>query len=119
MTSLCRIALFLAVLITLSGGAFASCQDFLNDVDTTSMGVSVRKDAETGKIKSFLFVGEASFIAPKSSLVRKAKKKAFMNAKAEFARFMKEEEIYDVIKTWLSEPFEGGRHKRRIEKLDS
>ena len=35
------------------------------------------------------------------------------------ARFMKEEEIYDVIKTWLSEPFEGGRHKRRIEKLDS
>ena len=35
------------------------------------------------------------------------------------ARFMKEGEIYDVIKTWLSEPFEGGRHKRRIEKLDS
>ena len=35
------------------------------------------------------------------------------------ARFMKEEEIYDVIKTWLSEPFEGGRHQRRIEKLDS
>ena len=35
------------------------------------------------------------------------------------ARFMKEDKIYDVIKTWLSEPFEGGRHKRRIEKLDS
>ena len=35
------------------------------------------------------------------------------------ARFMKEGEIYDVITTWLSEPFEGGRHKRRIEKLDS
>ena len=34
------------------------------------------------------------------------------------ARFMKEEEVYDVIKTWLSEPFEGGRHKRRTEKLD-
>ncbi len=34
------------------------------------------------------------------------------------ARFMKEEEIYDVIKTWLSESFEGGRHQRRIEKLD-
>ena len=35
------------------------------------------------------------------------------------ARFMKEGEIYDVITTWLSEPFEGGRHKKRIEKLDS
>ena len=34
------------------------------------------------------------------------------------ARFMSQEEIYDVIETWLEEPFEGGRHQRRIEKLD-
>jgi ribose 5-phosphate isomerase B len=34
------------------------------------------------------------------------------------ARFMSEEEIYDVIELWLAEPFEGGRHQRRIEKLD-
>ena len=34
------------------------------------------------------------------------------------ARFMKENEIYGVIDTWLSEPFEGGRHQRRIDKLD-
>ena len=34
------------------------------------------------------------------------------------ARFMSQEEICDVIEMWLEEPFEGGRHQRRIEKLD-
>jgi len=34
------------------------------------------------------------------------------------ARFMDESEIYRVIEIWLNEPFEGGRHARRIEKLD-
>ncbi len=34
------------------------------------------------------------------------------------ARFMTEEEIYGVIEMWLDEPFGGGRHQRRIDKLD-
>ncbi len=34
------------------------------------------------------------------------------------ARFMTEGEIYDVIEMWLDEPFGGGRHQRRIDKLD-
>ena len=34
------------------------------------------------------------------------------------ARFMSEKEIYDVIEIWLNVAFDGGRHKRRIEKLD-
>jgi len=34
------------------------------------------------------------------------------------ARFMTEDEIYDVIELWLDEPFGGGRHQRRIDKLD-
>ena len=34
------------------------------------------------------------------------------------ARFMTEDEIYGVIEMWLDEPFGGGRHQRRIEKLD-
>ena len=34
------------------------------------------------------------------------------------ARFMTEDEIYDVIEMWLEEPFGGGRHQRRIDKLD-
>ena len=34
------------------------------------------------------------------------------------ARFMSASEIYRVIEIWLNQPFEGGRHVRRIEKLD-
>lgn len=32
---------------------------------------------------------------------------------------MTENEIYDVIEMWLNETFAGGRHQRRIEKLDN
>ena len=71
--------------------AFANCQELLDDFEATSIGVQVNYDEETGKIRSFAMAGEASFIAPKSSLVRKAKKKAIMFAKAEFSRFMKED----------------------------
>ena len=35
------------------------------------------------------------------------------------ARFMKKEEIFNVIEIWLLEPFSGGRHTRRVKKLDS
>ena len=31
---------------------------------------------------------------------------------------MDESEIHRVIEIWINEPFEGGRHIRRIEKLD-
>ena len=35
------------------------------------------------------------------------------------ARFMKKEEIFRVIEIWLSESFSGGRHLRRVNKLDN
>ena len=34
------------------------------------------------------------------------------------ARFMDEGEILNVLEIWFDEPFEGGRHQRRIDKLD-
>ena len=34
------------------------------------------------------------------------------------ARFMSKEEIFKMIEIWFDEPFERGRHERRIEKLD-
>ena len=34
------------------------------------------------------------------------------------ARFMTQDEIFGVIEMWLDEPFGGGRHQRRIDKLD-
>ena len=34
------------------------------------------------------------------------------------ARFMSEDEIRGVLDVWIYEPFGGGRHQRRIDKLD-
>ena len=34
------------------------------------------------------------------------------------ARFISNEKATEAIKLWLSEPFEGGRHQKRIDKLD-
>ncbi len=32
-------------------------------------------------------------------------------------RFLEEEEIYDILVTFLNTPFEGGRHEKRIDKI--
>jgi len=34
------------------------------------------------------------------------------------ARFLSEEDGVNILKTWLDTPFEGGRHQRRVEKID-
>ena len=34
------------------------------------------------------------------------------------ARFITQEKAVEAVDLWLSEPFEGGRHKKRIDKLD-
>ena len=34
------------------------------------------------------------------------------------ARFISNKKSVQVIKMWLNEPFEGGRHQKRIDKLD-
>lgn len=34
-------------------------------------------------------------------------------------RMLNEEEIFDILVTFLNTPFEGGRHKRRIDKISS
>ena len=34
------------------------------------------------------------------------------------ARFISNEKAVEVVTMWLNEPFEGGRHQQRIEKLD-
>jgi ribose 5-phosphate isomerase B len=34
------------------------------------------------------------------------------------ARFVSEELGMDILKTWLDTPFEGGRHSRRVEKIE-
>ena len=34
------------------------------------------------------------------------------------ARFLSEDEGVAILKTWLETPFEGGRHGRRVEKIE-
>ena len=34
------------------------------------------------------------------------------------ARFVSEEQGVAILKTWLDTPFEGGRHSRRVEKIE-
>src|SRR5690349_7673521 len=35
------------------------------------------------------------------------------------ARFVSEEQGIAILKTWLETPFEGGRHSRRVEKIET
>ena len=35
------------------------------------------------------------------------------------SRFVSTDEAVDMMKRWLSTPFEGGRHTRRVEKIDN
>lgn len=34
------------------------------------------------------------------------------------SRFLKDDDSLDILRRWLSTPFEGGRHQRRVEKID-
>jgi ribose 5-phosphate isomerase B len=34
------------------------------------------------------------------------------------ARFLSEEDGVNILRTWLDTPFEGGRHQRRVDKID-
>lgn len=34
------------------------------------------------------------------------------------SRFMSDDESLDILRRWLATPFEGGRHERRVEKID-
>ena len=103
--------------------AYASCDGFTDEFETTSLGISYKKDPETGSIRAFLMSGEASFIAPKSSLVRKAKKKAFMRAKAEFTRFMKEDFVAADLASDLTNQIEttdsDGNTSGQVEEISS
>ena len=33
------------------------------------------------------------------------------------AKFVKEKDLKNILRTWLNTPFEGGRHKRRFEQI--
>lgn len=112
-----------SILSLSAGNAFANCDAFMEEFETTSLGISYKKDPETGAIRAFLMSGEANFLAPKSSLVRKAKKKAFMRAKAEFTRFMKEDFVAADLVSDLTNSIEttdqDGNTSGTVEEMSS
>jgi len=119
-----RLALATTLFATIPvAGAYSSCDGFMDEFETTSLGISYKKDPETGSIRAFLMSGEASFLAPKSSLVRKAKKKAFMMAKAEFTRFMKEDFAAADLTSDLTNQIENtdsdGNTSGQVEEISS
>ena len=63
-------------------------------------------------------VRAAVFYGSEPEIVRLSREHNNANILSLGARFISKEEIYKVIKNWLAEPFEGGRHQRRIDKLD-
>jgi ribose 5-phosphate isomerase B len=34
------------------------------------------------------------------------------------SRFVSEDESLEILRKWLTTPFEGGRHQRRVEKIE-
>jgi len=63
-------------------------------------------------------VRAAVYYGSERQIVRLSREHNNANVISLGARFISEKGIYDIIETWLYEPFEGGRHHRRIEKLD-
>ena len=63
-------------------------------------------------------VRAAAFYNGPAEIVKLSREHNNANILSLGARFMSKDEIYDVIEMWLEEPFEGGRHQRRIDKLD-
>ena len=63
-------------------------------------------------------VRAAVFYGSEPEIVRLSREHNNANILSLGARFISKEKIYKVIKNWLAEPFEEGRHQRRIDKLD-
>ena len=81
------LSLLLAV-FAVSGTAIAgSCDDYLKDNGATS-GV-VPNFTEDGKIRSFSIFAEQYFLAPKRSLINKARRQAEMKGKRDFSEWIK------------------------------
>ena len=63
-------------------------------------------------VRAAVFYNGPDYILEISRMHNKANLLSFVGM------FMTEKEMYGIIKIWLSIDFEGGRHQRRIDKLD-
>jgi len=63
-------------------------------------------------------VRAAVYYGSEREIIRLSREHNNANVLSLGARFISDQEIYNIIETWLDEPFDGGRHQRRIDKLD-
>ena len=68
--------------------SYASCVEYMKEAGAVE-GV-VPKFGKNGKIRAFVIYSEATFLAPKRSLIGKARRKAELRAKRAFSEFMKQ-----------------------------
>lgn len=57
-------------------------------------------------------------VAWSAEIAELARKHNDANVLALPARFLSEDQARQILKTWLDTPFEGGRHERRVEKIE-
>jgi len=65
-----------------------------------------------------LGVRAAVYYGSKNEIIDLSRQHNDANILSMGARFISKEEAIEAINSWLKIEFEGGRHKRRIEKLD-
>ena len=89
-------------------------------VDSTSRGIILGGSGQgeamaANRVKG---VRAAVFYNGPEEIIKLSREHNNANILSLGARFMSKEEIFKMIEIWFDEPFEGGRHERRIEKLD-
>lgn len=82
----------LGMIIGYGSPAIASCEAFLGDMKAAPNGAAPKLD-ENGDLVSIVMYGEASFLAPKRSLIGKARNIADMAAKRAFVEWINQEDF--------------------------
>ena len=99
---------------------YASCVEFMKEAGAAE-GV-VPRFGKDKKIRALVIYSDAAFLVPKRSLIGKARRKATLKAKREFAEFMKTNLNSESISEEMSEQVEktdqDGKREAMVEEID-
>jgi len=84
----CLVGGLMAMTSLSPGASFASCVEFAKEAD--AIEGAIPKFDDNGKLRAIVMYADASFLAPKRSLISKARRKAELKAKRAFSEWMKE-----------------------------